>query len=293
MKGQSKDKMRSETTMMALILNTALANERIRGVILNGSRVNPNVEPDRFQDYDVIYIVTDLASFLADPTWIDRFGERMILQLPDLMGAEAPREDGGFTYLMQFMDGNRIDLTLIPVRHIAKMQKDSLSVLLLDKDQRFDPFPPPSEVSYLPTPPTPKDFADCCNEFWWVAPYVAKALKREEILYARHLLDTVLRKELMRILTWWFGIKTGFQHNPGKVGKHFKDVLSEKHWEQLLSTYSPAEINPTWSALFKMTDLFSEMGCEVAQNLGYIYPEEDDERVSGYLKEIQRGTNKK
>jgi len=288
---QSKHKIRSETTMMALILNTALADERIRAVIMNGSRVNPNVLPDRFQDYDVIYIVTDLASFLADPTWIDRFGERMILQLPDLMGAEAPREDGGFTYLMQFMDGNRIDLTLIPVTHTGKMQNDSLSVLLLDKDQRFDPFPPPSEDSYLPTPPTPKDFADCCNEFWWVSPYVAKALKREEILYARHLLDTVLRQELMRMLTWWFGIKTSFQHNPGKMGKHFKDMLSAEHWEQLLSTYSPAEINPTWGALFRMADLFREMGCEVAQNLGYSYPEEDDNRVRCYLKEIQTGTN--
>ena len=63
--------------------------------------------------------------------------------------------------------------------------RDSLSVLLLDKDGIIEPFPPPSEADYLPAPPTAEGFADCCNEFWWVCPYVAKGLWREEIVYAK------------------------------------------------------------------------------------------------------------
>ncbi|MCX5973532.1 MAG: aminoglycoside 6-adenylyltransferase, partial [Coprothermobacterota bacterium] len=35
---------------------------------------------------------------------------------------------------------------------------------------------PASEGSYFPQPPTAKAFADYCNEFWWVCPYVAKGL---------------------------------------------------------------------------------------------------------------------
>ena len=146
--------MRSETEMMDLILATARDDERIRAVILNGSRVNPNIEPDRFQDYDLVYIVTEMETFLSDAAWIDRFGEMMILQTPDRMGEPEPRADGGFTWLMQFMDGSRIDLTLIPVSHLAQMEGDSLSALLLDKDGLFTPFPAPGEASYLPAPPT-------------------------------------------------------------------------------------------------------------------------------------------
>jgi len=52
--------MRSEKEMMGLILNTAREDERIRAVIMNGSRVNPNVKRDCFQDYDIVYVVKDI-----------------------------------------------------------------------------------------------------------------------------------------------------------------------------------------------------------------------------------------
>ena len=62
--------MRSESEMLDLILSIARRDERVRAVIMNGSRVNPNVPKDFFQDYDVIYLVTEKESFLADPSWI-------------------------------------------------------------------------------------------------------------------------------------------------------------------------------------------------------------------------------
>lgn len=40
--------MRTEKEMIDLIMNTAKENERIRAVIMNGSRVNPNVKKDCF-----------------------------------------------------------------------------------------------------------------------------------------------------------------------------------------------------------------------------------------------------
>ena len=280
--------IRTTQEMMALILDTAREDQRIRAAILNGSRANPNVTPDRFQDYDIVYIVTELAPFLPDTNWIDRFGERMILQLPDRMGDPTPRADGGFTYLMQFMDGSRIDLTLIPVEHIKDMEEDSLSLLLLDKDNLFEPFPPPDETSYLPTPPTHKAFADCCNEFWWVCPYAAKALAREEILYAKQVLDGTLRQQLMTMLTWWFGIGTNFKRNPGKGGRHLKEVLPPQRWELLLGTFSSADIEAIWQALFQMTTLFRVTALEVAGSFKFNYPDKEDRNVSQYLAEIRQ-----
>ena len=49
--------MRSEEEMMHLILQVAKDDERVRAVYLNGSRTNPNAPKDRFQDYDVVYVV--------------------------------------------------------------------------------------------------------------------------------------------------------------------------------------------------------------------------------------------
>ena len=66
--------MRSEQEMYELIVNTAQNDDRIRAVIMNGSRANPNAARDVFQDFDIVYIVSDVSSFKHDPNWIKRFG---------------------------------------------------------------------------------------------------------------------------------------------------------------------------------------------------------------------------
>jgi aminoglycoside 6-adenylyltransferase len=107
--------MRTEQEIISLILNIAKCDLRIRAVVMSGSRANPNVAKDIFQDFDITYFVSDIESFKNDENWIRKFGEIMILQIPEAMVNPPPMGDGRFTYLMQFMDGNRIDLTLFPL----------------------------------------------------------------------------------------------------------------------------------------------------------------------------------
>ncbi len=275
--------MRSEQEMFDLIIGTARADERIRAVILNGSRANPNAPRDRFQDFDIVYAVTDVAPFWHNLAWIARFGERMILQLPEEMQNPPPSRDGGFAYLMQFMDGNRIDLGIYPIDKARERAQDSLSVLLLDKDGCIGSLPPPSERDYLPQPPTAKAFADCCNEFWWVCPYVAKGLWRGELLYARYMLDQAVREELMKMLTWTIGVQTGFSVNPGKFGKYFQRYLTPAQWALLLQTYADGSYEHTWQALTAMGRLFRTVALEVAAHFAFDYPQGDDERVSAFF----------
>jgi len=280
--------MRTKQEMLDLILETARSDERIRAVIMNGSRANPNARRDPLQDFDIVYVVTDVPSFRKDKEWIERFGEMMILQLPEDMQDPPPSDDGAYAYLMQFMDGNRIDLTLFPISQLKEMEPDSLSILLLDKDGIIEPFPPASENDYLPKPPTAKAFADCCNEFWWVSPYVAKGLWREEILFAKCTLDEVVRnEELMKMLRWHIGVKTGFQINPGKLGKYFQKYLEPELWESLLRTYSDASYENTWEALFTTCDLFRRTAIPIAEHFGFEYPFDDDRRVTAHLKYIR------
>lgn len=61
--------MRTEAEMLTLIMTVAAQDERIRAVMMNGSRVNPTAKRDLF-----------IESFLADHTWIAHFGERMIMR---------------------------------------------------------------------------------------------------------------------------------------------------------------------------------------------------------------------
>ncbi len=279
--------MRSEQEMLALILDTARRDDRVRAVIMSGSRANPNAPRDIFQDFDIVYVVTDVAPFKRNLQWIEGFGELMILQMPEDMHDPPPSDDGGFGYLMQFADGNRIDLGIYPLDTLTARVSDSLAVVLLDKDGIAGPLDPPSERDYLPQPPGAKDYADCCNEFWWVCPYVAKGLWREEILYAHYMLDQVVREQLMKMLVWHIGTQTGFECNPGKFGKYFQRNLKPGLWRMVEATYADASYDHTWRALFAMCDLFEQVAVPVAEHCGFDYPQDAAAKVRAHLEHVR------
>jgi aminoglycoside 6-adenylyltransferase len=112
--------MRSSEEVKKIILEIAEKDGRIRAVLLNGSRANSKITPDKFQDFDIVYIVTEIESFLSDHSWIKIFGEILIMQLPDEMIICNEKKRASFAYLMLFKDGNRIDLTLLPKKLIKK-----------------------------------------------------------------------------------------------------------------------------------------------------------------------------
>ena len=210
----------------------------------------------------------------------------MILQLPDDMSDPPPEGKDSYGYLMQFADGNRIDLSLFPVNKLDQLEEDSLTLTLLDKDGILPLFDLPNDSDYLPKPPTTKSFFDCTNEFWWVSPYVAKGLWRHEIIYAKHMLLYV-REQLMKMLDWYVGMRTGFQESPGKMGKYLQKYLEPELWDLLVKTYSDADYDATWDALFTMGDLFRRIVIPVAEHFGFDYPLGDDERVSAHLRHIR------
>jgi len=136
--------MRTEKEMFDLILGVANNDKRIRAVYMNGSRANPNVKKDIYQDYDIVFMVTETKSFLEDKSWITVFGEPAIIQEPN---REEP--ESCYTWLMLFKDGNRIDLN-IRVKEFAIKEyiADSLTVTLLDKDNCLPKIPPANDSDY-------------------------------------------------------------------------------------------------------------------------------------------------
>jgi aminoglycoside 6-adenylyltransferase len=274
--------------MMDLILHVAEQDERIRAVAMNGSRTNPNVPKDMFQDFDIVYLVTEMDSFLRDRHWVDVFGERIIMQTPNTNSLVPPDSVSRFPYLMLFTDGNRIDLTLVPLdEKYVYVREDKLTMILLDKDHCLPEIPAPTDEDYRVKRPSAENFADCCNEFWWVSTYVAKGLWRKEILYAQEHLNGPVRSMLMKMLAWQVGIQTNFSVSVGKSGKYLEKYLSEKSWQELLSTYADGSYEGTWKALSAMGNLFRSTAKYVAAHLNYEYPQEEDERVTAYLKHIE------
>ncbi len=274
--------MRSEKQVYDIILTYAKADERVRMVTLEGSRTNTNIPPDDFQDYDITFFVTDMQSFIGDDRWLDVFGERLILQKPEDMEL-FPAAEKGVSYLMLFADDVKIDLSLLPLEFIDEyFTWDKLVKLLLDKDNRITQPPVPTDIDYHLQKPTERSFDDCCNEFWNTATYVVKGLCRREILFAIDHMNDIVRKELLRMISWLVGIEQGFHFSLGKNYKFLQRYIPEELWKRLMSTYHMDSYSHMWESLEQSMTLFREASAEVARRLGYQYPPYD-EKISNYV----------
>jgi aminoglycoside 6-adenylyltransferase len=283
--------MRSSEEIKRLIIDVAKKDDRVRAILLNGSRANDKISPDKYQDFDIVYIVNDIESLILDKSWTAVFDQKLIWQLPDQMvvGKKEAEKGGTFALLMLFTDGIRIDLTLLPKNKIKPNYKpDSLTIVWLDKDNMFSNIGLPEDSDYLVKEPTEKEFLDTCNEFWWVCTYVAKGLARDEIIYSKDMLETIVRPMFMNVIAWHIGIETNFSVSVGKSGKFINRFLPPDLYKRILQTYSDHTLENNWKSLFLMMEIFGQMARGVSGQLKFTYMITEEENVVTHLNQLYK-----
>jgi aminoglycoside 6-adenylyltransferase len=284
--------MRSEKEMFDLILGIAKKDERIRAVYMNGSRTNPNVPKDIFQDYDIVYVVTETASFIEDEKWINNFGDLLMIQEPDKLNQACGIEmdfERSYGYLMLFTDGNRIDLHIETKESmIDGYVEDKLTISLLDKDNCLPLIPAPTDIDYYVKKPTESLYMSCCNNFWWCLQNVAKGIWRDELPYVKLMFENTTRVSLDEMVSWWIGTKHDFQVSTGKMGKYFKKYLPESYWEMYKETYSNGNYENMWNSIFVTCELFRTLARDIAEYFSFTYPFNDDKNMTAYIKHVRK-----
>lgn len=280
--------MRPEQQMYDLILGYAKKHEDIRAVILNGSRANPNRIPDPFNDFDIVYLVQDVASYKDKA--LDReygealFGDMLVCQRTDegeLFNDHFPEF---VCWLMQFADGNRIDLTVADIKNYEQYcYGDGLAEILLDKDGVLPQLPPQNESAYYITPPSQRLFFECRTEFWWVSPYISKGLWRGQILYAHEHLGFI-RNMHMHMLRWYAGALHGFEITVGKKGDKLAELLPTELWNDYLSTFARCDEDDIWRALFAACKAFTKISGLVAKHFNFSIEDQYDTQIPAFLE---------
>lgn len=273
------------------ILHFAESDTRVRTVLLNGSRANRNIMPDKYQDYDILFIVEDFDSFVNNENWVSFLGNTMITQLPDKMnlGKDKNTEQVSFAWLLIFKDGNRIDLTVFAVEKFqTHFKHDSLTEVWLDKDMLFKNIPESSDNDYHIVKPIEIEFSEVCNEFWWVCTYVAKGLARREILYAKDMMDRAVRPMFIKLIEWKVGIEYKFSVSFGKSGKFAAKYLSREFYGRVLKTYADSDIENNWDALFVMMETFKDMQIEIAEKLCFKNNADEAEGTFNYVSSVRK-----
>ena len=267
--------MRTETEMFDVILQTAKVLQ-VDAVAMSGSRTNPKTPKDEFQDYDVVYIVEDLDGLIADLSWLDQFGTRIIEQHNVL--------DHRRLYLMLFEDGHRIDLTLCPKDHIQEwVDSEAGFTVLEDKKGLFESYSPSPRRFWI-SPASKTDFEKTCNEFWWVSVYVVKGICRKQIIYATDHLYGICQQELLKVLAWQVASDRGTVD----IGKNYKYLFNylpaekDKEFSALLDFSSLDKIT---QSLFATMQLFHQETQSLAQKMGFDYDKEVAEKMMRYAKE--------
>ena len=267
--------MRTDQEMLELILGTA-KKIQVDAVALSGSRTDGQAPKDKFQDYDVVYVVEDLDTLTRDLAWLDQFGTRIIEQ-HNILGNRR-------LYLMLFEDGNRIDLTLCPKDHINEwVDSEAGFTVLEDKKGIFETYSPSPQRFWI-SPASETDFEKTCNEFWWVSAYVVKGICRKQVIYATDHLYGICQQELLKIIAWQVASDRGAVD----IGKNYKYLFNylpiekEKEFSALLDFSSLDKIT---QSLLATMEFFHQEAQYLAQKMGFKYEKEVAEKMIEYAEE--------
>lgn len=245
------------------ILDIAKTNNNIRVVELNGSRANPAIEPDQYQDFDIVFYVSDYDAFQRDISWMKDLGDVLVSQTTaDQREIDGPNHDS-FIYMMQFRDGTRLDLSIKGIKKIHdNFKQESLSKILLDKDG-YNLRDRQDESDFYIRRITMDEFHYCTNEFFWVVPYVAKGIARGQLFYALKHLE-IIRHELEHVVDWWIGHKYNDKVTVGKGKCRYATLLPKAVFDMYVSTYASVNADHIWNALFSALSLFDQLAFELA-----------------------------
>jgi aminoglycoside 6-adenylyltransferase len=282
--------------MLPAITEWANTRAPIRAVLLTSTRAIPHGRVDALSDYDVILVVEDIHPFADDRTWIDDFGDVLVVYWDPVQ----PDPDFGIDYIgnvTQYADGLKIDFTVWPVALFQQIvaapvldaELDAGYRVLLDKDQLTARLRAPTGSAYIPARPTEAAFQTWINDFWSDPPYVAKCLWRDELLPAKWCLDYDMKHTYLRqLLEWRVEIDHDWSLPTGSLGKGLKKHLSPETWAQLEASFAGAGLAENWAALENTMALFRQVAIEVGTHLGYAYPHDLDQRVTAYVEQIKR-----
>ncbi|MCX4326342.1 MAG: aminoglycoside 6-adenylyltransferase [Lachnospiraceae bacterium] len=280
--------MRSVEEMYNLIMDIANTDNRILAVYMNGSRTNKNVPEDIFQDYDIVFVVKETKSFIEDKEWIYNFGNILYMQYPEENPYYPSDKENCYGWLMQFDDGNRIDLHVETIQYARKnILEDKLCRILLDKENILPEIPEATDEDYHIKKPSEAQFLACANDFWWCTNNLAKGLWRNEMPYVQDMANFVARKQLERMLSWKAGIKTDFSVSAGKSAKYLYKWIGQEEYQQYLNTYFNGNTEEAWKAVFSMCNLFNSVAEFVAKESGYTYNKEEAKAAEAFLKHVK------
>jgi aminoglycoside 6-adenylyltransferase len=275
-----ENKILRQDTVVEKLLVLANSDPDVKAVVMNGSRVNPNVVPDEHQDYDIAFYLASEAieKYKKNLTWIDDFGSLVLYQL-NYFGEK------NYIFLIQYFSGLRIDISFSDIDELQQdIDEDSLSYILLDKENRIKIDPIPNDNGYRIKAPTKFEWQFTTNELLWIQICILKEIARGEMELAISLYNEILVPEFIKLLSWLAGKNHNWNINVGKSGRWLKKYIPNEMYLRCFEIYVGNGKIGIIKNIRRLNQLLLELGTEISATLEYRYPLEDHHKTYLYLE---------
>ncbi|MDR0312799.1 MAG: aminoglycoside 6-adenylyltransferase [Treponema sp.] len=289
--------MRTEQEMLESIMKIAKEDERIRAVYMHGSRANPFAEKDKYSDYDIVYIVTEISSFTNSKAWLNSFGNiTFVFEGCKVQNNFFMKEINDlscrYVWCILLEDGNHIDLMIELIEEAMNHIhiKNKLTIVLLDKDNCLPEKSVLNNSDYCVKKPHEDEYSACCSGFWWFLNTVAKGIARDQLPYAKEEFYSKTITTLNRMIEWYIGMQTDFSVPKGNDGKYYKKYLPENIYNLYTKIYSDGNYANFWDAVFYTCELFNKVASSVGDYFGYVYNKHEENSMVNYLAKVKSET---
>jgi aminoglycoside 6-adenylyltransferase len=281
-----------EADVLKRLVAWAEAQPSVRALILTSSRARADETVDEFSDYDMIVAAADADAFLRDGGYALAYARPLACwgDEHDVLGLRTTFR--GVVY----EDGTKIDFTIWPAELLPRVAEEETLpedldvgyLVLLDKDGHTAAWKAPTYRAHIPPRPTEDEYRALVEEFWWSSTYVAKALWRGEVVFAKVVLDYYMKLGVLRrFLEWRIEIEHGWNVRPGVLGRGLERLLDHDIVDALHATYVGGDVDDNWDALFATAALFRRVAKQVGEALGYAYPQDVDDGITAQLRAVR------
>ncbi len=263
----------------------------IHAVIIVGSRARTDHPADEWSDLDLVAFAGEAASYLHDPAWLNTFGD-VIAAISDSFG-QHDRE-----WVALYAGGCKLDVAFLSIDPAATPTLQAMLDVfpypnVLERGVRIlvdKTAPGPSQLLRLPIPtalslPTEDEFTEAIGHMLLDAVKTAKFIRRHDLWRAKHMCDGELKQQLLKMLEWHAATQPA-QRDIWYDGRYLDEWADRRALSLLPQTFAAYQVDDLRRALLATHLLYRWLAQETAQQQGYLYPFEVDEKLEQYLQSI-------
>lgn len=280
--------MPNDNQILQKLISFAENDPRISAMVLFGSRAREEKKADRFSDYDLIFFVSDVDSFIHSDEWLRGIAEPRISFFENTAVQDYERR-------VFFDDALDMDFLFYNVKDVERITADPIIRVWYAKGHRIlvdkinyskiveASCPAPMEKKAI----TEQDFCNNVNNFWFHTIWATKKLCRGEVWAAKNCIDGYLKNLLREMLEYEAIARYGAGFDVWHDGRFFDEWVDPYIRSGLQDAYGKYDRESLQSALANTMDLYTTAARNTARLMNYPYPTGVEEYAHRTLQQME------